>query len=61
MNAVKRLEKFDEAVNKAPETIECKSQNRPISEVFWPKDGPDIPKLEDSEQLMVTLNSGYKS
>ncbi|XP_031562807.1 uncharacterized protein LOC116298460 isoform X2 [Actinia tenebrosa] len=62
MDPVKFIEQYGECVNKAPETIDCVSQNRPISEVFWPKENGDVelPKIPDPESWTVTLNSGYK-
>jgi hypothetical protein len=62
IDPVKNIEMFGELVNKAPETIECLSQNRPISEVFWPnKDEKELPNLVDQDSWTLTLNSGYKS
>lgn len=53
---------FDKLVQSYPETIKCKSQNKPITEVFSPKsDAWDTPKEIQPEDRVVTLASGYKS
>ena len=53
---------FDKLVQSYPETIQCKSQNKPITEVFSPKsDAWDTPKEIQPEDGIVTLASGYKS
>ena len=53
---------FDELVESYPETINCQSQNKPITEVFSPKsDAWDTPREIQPEDSVVTLASGYKS
>ena len=53
---------FDKLIETYPETIECHSQNKPISEVFQLKENDwDTPKEAIAEQSYVTLNSGHKS
>jgi len=53
---------FDKLVESYPETIECHSQNKPITDVFTPKsDAWDTPREIRPEDSVVTLASGYKS
>ena len=53
---------FDKLVESYPETIQCQSQNKPITEAFQPHSNAwDTPKETRPEDSFVTLASGYKS
>ncbi|XP_048580544.1 uncharacterized protein LOC5518642 isoform X4 [Nematostella vectensis] len=61
IDALKYMAAFKRLVDRAPSTIECRSQNRPVSEVFWPKgDEPNQPNREDPDKWTTILASGYK-
>ena len=52
---------FANVVKEAPDTIECKNQNMPISEFLSYEQTWNIPKEKDISQKKIMLKSGYES
>ena len=53
---------FQETVKTYPETIECHSQNKPISDIFSPNSEEwDSHKNDNPDDMYTRLSSGYNS
>ena len=60
-DVTKLEEQFAKTVSCAPETIECRSQNIPISKFLTFEQTWNTPKDENFAQKRIKLKNGYES